>query len=62
MNQRVLEGENYKKDSERMKDFIQKQSVELEEYKRKVSEIDSGLQTRYHKSLKQIESMHKDNT
>lgn len=45
-----------------MREFIQKQTVELDQYKRKVSEIDSNLQAKYHKALKQIESMHKDNT
>lgn len=45
-----------------MREFIQKQTVELDEYKRRVSEIDSNLQAKYHKALKQIESMHKDNS
>lgn len=45
-----------------MRQFIQKQTVELEEYKKRVSEIDSNVQAKYHKALKQIESMHKDNS
>jgi predicted RNase H-like nuclease (RuvC/YqgF family) len=36
--------------------------LELEEYKKRVSEIDSNVQAKYHKALKQIETMHKDNT
>lgn len=36
--------------------------MELEEYKKRVSEIDSNVQAKYHKALKQIETMHKDNT
>lgn len=42
--------------------FIQKQTFELEDYKKRVSEIDSNVQAKYHKALKQIENMHKDNT
>lgn len=34
----------------------------MEEYKKRVSEIDSNVQAKYHKALKQIESMHKDNS
>ena len=36
--------------------------MEIEEYKKKVAEIDSNVQAKYHKALKQIESMHKDNS
>jgi hypothetical protein len=34
----------------------------LEEYKKRVSEMDSNIQAKYHKALKQIEIMHKDNS
>lgn len=36
--------------------------MELEEWRRKASDMDANLQTKYHKALKQIEVMHKDNT
>ena len=36
--------------------------MEIEEYKKKVSQVDSNIQAKYHKALKQIQSMHKDNT
>lgn len=45
-----------------MKEFLQKQSIELEEYKRRLSEVDSGLQNKYQKSLAQLQAMHKDNS
>lgn len=35
--------------------------MELDEYKKRVSEVDSNVQAKYHKALKQIETMHKDN-
>lgn len=34
----------------------------MDEYKKRVSEVDSNVQAKYHKALKQIETMHKDNT
>ncbi len=53
-----------------MKEFLQKQSViilklfqiELEEYKRRLSEVDSNLQNKYQKALGQLQAMHKDNS
>jgi hypothetical protein len=45
-----------------MREFLQKQTIELEEYKKRVSDVDSNVQAKYHKALKQIESMHKDNS
>ena len=35
--------------------------MELEDWKRKASEMDENLQSKYHKALKQIEILHKDN-
>ena len=40
---------------------MQRQTLEVDEYKKKVSEVDSNVQAKYHKALKQIETMHKDN-
>lgn len=36
--------------------------MEIQDYKKKVSEVDSNIQVKYHKALKQIQNMHKDNT
>jgi BMFP domain-containing protein YqiC len=36
--------------------------MELEEYKKKSSEVDTNVQAKYHKALKQIEIMHRDNS
>jgi cell division protein FtsB len=36
--------------------------MELEEWRRKASDMDANLQAKYHKALKQIEVMHKDNS
>ena len=33
----------------------------MNEYKKKTTEVDSNVQNKYHKALKQIETMHKDN-
>lgn len=62
LTERAFDGDRYKKDSDKLREFIQKQTIELEEYKKRVSEIDSNVQAKYHKALKQIESMHKDNS
>lgn len=62
MTERAFDGDKSKKESDKLKEFIQKQTVELEEYKKRVSEIDSNVQAKYVKALKQIEAMHKDNT
>jgi FtsZ-binding cell division protein ZapB len=36
--------------------------MELEELRRKSSEVDANLQSKYHKALKQMEIFVKDNT
>jgi len=37
-----------------MREFIQKQTAELEEHKKKATDGDSNIQAKYHKALKQI--------
>lgn len=54
LTERAFDGDRFKKESDKLKEFIQKQTVELEEYKKRVSEIDSNVQAKYHKALKQI--------
>ena len=34
----------------------------MEEWKSKAADLDAGIQNKYHKALKQIEIMHKDNS
>ena len=69
MATRADQNETLQADNQKLKDFIKKQTVsmwltkmELEEWKRKASDMDSNLQNKYHKALKQIEIMHRDNT
>ena len=65
---RADQNESLQADIQKLKDFIKKQTVtlysmkiELEEWRKKASDMDSNLQNKYHKALKQIELMHKDN-
>ena len=62
LTEKAADADRIKRDADRLKEFLQKQGAELEEYKRKAAEVDTNLQTKYHKALRQIEIMHKDNS
>ncbi len=62
LSEKISAGATNEKDVNKLKDFIQKQGLELEEYKRKCSDIDVNIQGKYQKALKQVEIMHKDNS
>lgn len=62
LTEKAFDSDRFRKESDKWREFSQKQAVEIEEYKKKVSEVDSNIQGKYHKALKQIENMHKDNS
>jgi len=37
LTEKAFDGDRFKKDSDKMREFIQKQTIELEEYKKRVS-------------------------
>ena len=61
LTERAFDGDKFRKENDKLKEFIQRQTIELDEYKKKSSMIDENVQGKYHKALKQIETMHKDN-
>lgn len=59
--QRLQEGDGFKLENQKLKDFIRKQTAELEEWKKKTSDIDVNIQRKYENALKQIDTMLQDN-
>ena len=55
--QQLSESEGLRIEIGKLKEFIRKQSLELEEEKKKTAGIDVNLQNKYNSSLNQIESM-----
>ncbi len=62
LTERAYEADRYKKESDKWREFSQKQAVTINDHKRRGPEVDNNLQGKYHKALKQIETMHKDNS
>ena len=62
LTEKTFDGEKYRKENDKLREFAERQTRELEEYKKRISEVDSNIQAKYHKALRQIETMHKDNT
>lgn len=59
---RADQNDSLQADNLKLRDFIKKQTAELEELRRKASDMDANLQSKYHKALKQMEILVKDNT
>lgn len=45
----------------RLKEFIRKQNLEMEEMKKRMADIDVNLQKKYDNALNQIETMYAEN-
>jgi hypothetical protein len=54
LTEKAFDADRFRKESDKWREFSQKQALEIEEYKKKVSEVDSNVQVKYHKALKQI--------
>lgn len=59
---RADQNDSLQADNAKLRDYIKKLTAELEELKRKASDMDANLQSKYHKALKQMEVLVKDNT
>lgn len=59
--QQISESEGPKNENQKLKDFIRKQAAELEEWKKRLSDVDVNLQRKYENALKQIDTMLQDN-
>jgi hypothetical protein len=45
--QQISESEGLKNENQKLKDFIRKQAAELEEWKKRMSDVDVNLQRKY---------------
>lgn len=59
--QQVLEADGSKSENQKLKDFIRKQAAELEDWKKRMSDVDVNLQRKYENALRQIDSLLQDN-
>lgn len=51
---RADQNESLQADNQKLREFIKKQTIELEDLRRKASDMDANLQSKYHKALKQM--------
>jgi ElaB/YqjD/DUF883 family membrane-anchored ribosome-binding protein len=50
-----------KNENQKLKDFIRKQTAELEDWKKRMSDVDVNLQRKYENALRQIDTLLQDN-
>ena len=61
LTQKISDSDGQKSEVEKLKDFIRRQSMELEEIKRGHAGVDANVQRKYENALRQIDTMMQDN-